>query len=264
MPTHLPVKSWSQFDRRIRSRDVKLLAQLPRFPDAVLVAGCQRSGTTVVTRILRDALGMSHPVHTRDDELDAALILSGAIPFENGSRCCFQTTYLNDHYREYAEQEDYRMIWILRNPEAVVRSMLYHWRRGALNRLFRACGRHALDDSGRRRFERFGTLGFRRAEMACLSYNVKTAQVHEIAASLGPERLYILDYDDLVQRGDELLPEIFAFASIPWDERFRQRLQKRKKPGGETLNEALRRQIRDTCEPEYRRAVDLARSWRRD
>jgi hypothetical protein len=264
MSTRLPVKNWSQFDRRIRNSDVKLLAELSRFPDAVLVAGCQRSGTTVVTRILRDALEMPRPTNTKDDELDAALILSGAVPFESASRSCFQTTYVNDHYREYAEHDNFRMIWILRSPEAVVRSMLYHWRRGALNRLFRACGRHALDAPGRQRFERFGTLGFRRADMACLSYNVKTSQVHEIAASLGPERLYILDYDDLVERGDELLPDIFAFASLPWDERFRQRLQKRKKPGGETLNEALRRQIRDTCEQEYKRAVDLARSWRRD
>jgi hypothetical protein len=113
-----------------------------------------------------------------------------------------------------------------RRPEAVVRSMLFHWRRGALNRLFRACGRHALDEKGAKRFERFGTHGFRRAEMACLSYNVKTAQIHEIAAELGRERLYILDYDDLINRSDSLLPDIFSFLSVSYDERFLNRLRK--------------------------------------
>jgi hypothetical protein len=240
-----------------------LLARLSDFPDAILVAGCQRSGTTVVTRILRDAVEMDCPNYTRDDELDAALILCGAIPFETTSRCCFQTTYVNDHFREYAEHHDFRVIWILRNPEAVIRSMLYHWRRGALNRLFRACGRHALDDKGRRRFEQFGTLGFGRAEMACLSYNVKTAQVHEIAAALGPDRLYILDYDELISHSEDLLPDIFSFFSVTYDERFRQRLSKRKKPGRDQLDAKLRKRIHDTCEREYGRAVDLAKNWRR-
>lgn len=239
-----------------------MLARLSGFPAAILVAGCQRSGTTVVTRILRDAIEMHCPKYTRDDELDAALILCGAVPFEATGRCCFQTTYVNDHFREYAEHDDFRMIWIIRNPEAVIRSMLYHWRRGALKRLFRACGRHALDERGIRRLERFGTLGFGRAEMACLSYNVKTAQVHDLAAWLGPDRLYILDYDDLIGGGEDLLPEMFSFCSVAYDERFRRRLIKRKKPGGDQLDTRLRKKIHDICDSEYGRALGLAKSWR--
>ena len=171
MHMSLPAKNWAQFDRRIRNGDVPLLAHLSRFPNAILVAGCQRSGTTVVTRILREAIEMPHLTFTKDDELDAALILIGAIAFETDSRCCFQTTYVNDHFLEYFEHDNYRLIWVIRRPEAVVRSMLFNWRRGALNRLFRACGRHALNDKGSKRFKRFGTYGFSRAEMACLSYN---------------------------------------------------------------------------------------------
>ena len=118
------VRNWAQFDRRVRDGDYELLATLSKFPDAVLVAGCQRSGTTVVTRILREALKMRARAITRDDELDAALILSGVVPYESASRCCFQTTYLNDHYREYFDHKNYKLIWIIRRPEAVVRSML--------------------------------------------------------------------------------------------------------------------------------------------
>lgn len=262
MHMNLPVRNWAQFDRRIRKDDVKLLARLARFPDSILVAGCQRSGTTAVTRILREAVEMSCSTITGDDELDAALVLNGTISFEATTRCCFQTTYINDHVSEYFEHDNYRLIWIIRNPEAVVRSMLYHWRRGALNRLFRACGRHALDDKGVQRFEVFGTLGFRRAQMACLSYNVKTAQIHEIAAALGPDRLYILDYDDLINRSETLLPDIFSFVSVPYDDRFLGRLRKRNTSGSKQLNESMRNQIHKACEHEYRRAVNLAKNWR--
>ncbi len=261
MHTTLPVRNWPQFDRRIRNGDARLLAELSRFPNAILVAGCQRSGTTVVTRILRKAVEMPDLSFTKDDELDAALILNGAIEFETSARCCFQTTYVNDHVHEYFEHDNYRLIWIIRRPEAVVRSMLFHWRRGALNRLFRACGRHALDETGARRFSRFGTHGFRRLEMACLSYNAKTAQIHEIAARLGPERLYILDYDDLLDRGDILLPKIFSFASIPYDDRFLRRLRTRSQAKRDQLNESARKRIRESCEHEYRQAVKLAQNW---
>lgn len=262
MHTSLPARNWSQFDRRFRSGDGKLLANLSRFSNAILVAGCQRSGTTVVTRILHEAVGMPSLTFTKDDELDAALILNGAIEFETSARCCFQSTYINNHFREYFEHDNFQLVWIIRKPEAVVRSMLHNWRRGALNRLFRACGQHALDDKGARRFKRFGTHAFRRMEMACLSYNVKTAQVHEIAARLGPERLYILDYDDLIDRSDVLLPEILSFASVPYDDRFLRRLRKRNATKREQLDESSRKQIREICGHEYEQAVNLARNWR--
>lgn len=253
-----PVRSWAQFDRVIRRKDASLLSQLPRFRDAVLVAGCQRSGTTVVTRILRDAIGMGRTGFTRDDELDAALILNGAVRFDPVTRCCFQTTYLNDHVHEYFEHDDYRLVWILRNPEAVVTSMLVNWRRGALNRLFRTCGMRALDEQGLRRFQRFGTFGFRRIEKACLSYNVKTAQVHELAARLGRDRLLILDYDVLISERESALPEIFRFASIAYDERYAGKLRSGSAARKNPLSKTARTLIRDLCDGAYRKASDLA------
>lgn len=255
-----PVSNWAQFDRKIRSKNARLLARLPRYPDAILVAGCQRSGTTVVARILRDAIGMACPGFTRDDELDAALILSGAVRYDADTRCCFQTTYLNDHVGEYFEHDDYRLVWILRNPEAVVTSMLVNWRRGALNRLFRACGADALDEQGSRRFRRYGTYGFRRLEMACLSYNVKTAQVHELAARLGADRLFILDYDVLIDERESALPAMFRFASVDYDDRHADMLRSGGAARKSPLREAARTRIRELCDGEYRRALRLATS----
>jgi hypothetical protein len=260
MQTLSVVQNWAQFDRQIRSRDRNLLACLADFPDPVLVAGCQRSGTTIVTRILREALEMPPLDITKDDELDAALILCGAAGFSTESRCCFQTTYLNDHLREYFDHDNYRLIWVIRRPEAVVRSMLLNWRRGALKRLFRACGKHALDNKRLARLNRYGTIGFKRLEMACLSYNVKTAQVHELAASLGPDRLHLVDYDDLIDKSEVLLPEIFSFASIPDSDSFLDRLQKPNRPRGGQLGESARNKIVETCDAEYKRAIELLKS----
>lgn len=257
------IRNWAQFDRRIRNRDTKLLARLSDYQDPLLVAGCQRSGTTIVTRILREALEMPPLRFTEDDELDDALILSGAIVKPTDLRCCFQTTYVNDHFEEYFEHDDYRLIWIIRRPEAVVRSMLLNWRRDALRRLFRACGRHALDEDGIKRFNRYGTLGFKRLDMACLSYNIKTMQVHQLAAGLGPDRLYIVDYDEMLSRSTTLLPEMFSFAAIPFDDRFLERLKRRKQSKREQLSMSAQERVVKLCGREYLRAVELANGWNR-
>jgi len=262
MPASSHLTNWRQFDRRIRNDRARLLAGLPHFSAAVLVAGCQRSGTTVLTRILREAIGMPGLGFTRDDELDAALILCRTIEYRRDGRCCFQTTYLNDHYREYFEHDNYQLVWVIRRPEAVVRSMLLHWRRAALRRLFRACAQQALDDTGARRFRRFGCYGFSREEMACLCYNVKTAQLHEIAARLGPKRLYILDYDRLVEQSDSLLPDIFAFAGIPYHDRYAGYLHKGNRGSKKPLGDAMRKRIHGKCDHSYRQAVQLAGSLR--
>lgn len=198
---------------------------------------------------------------TGDDELDAALILSGAIGAPSDARCCFQTTYVNDHLAEYFEHSNYRLIWIIRRPEAVVRSMLLNWKRAALRRLFKACGRHALDEKGARRFERFGTIGFRRLQMACLSYNIKTAQVHALAERLSTDRLHIVDYDDLIGDPEVLLPRIFDFAEISFDDKSLNRLATPNRPKSQQLTERDKATVSEMCDAEYQRAAELARSW---
>ena len=92
----MPVKSWAQFERRVRARAPKLFIDLPNYSDSVLVAGCQRSGTTVITRLIRRVIGMPDFEFTKDDELDAALVLAGVLPSSYTGRHCFQTTYLNE------------------------------------------------------------------------------------------------------------------------------------------------------------------------
>jgi hypothetical protein len=43
--------TWPKFARSVRSKQDKLLSRLEEFPDSILIAGCQRSGTTMLARI---------------------------------------------------------------------------------------------------------------------------------------------------------------------------------------------------------------------
>ena len=56
--------TWQDFHSGVRRRSGSLLEGLPRYPDCVLVAGCQRSGTTMLTRLIaaapRGAAGHRH------------------------------------------------------------------------------------------------------------------------------------------------------------------------------------------------------------
>ena len=261
MNTRSSIRSWARFDRAIRYSDSRLLQKLPTFPNAILVAGCQRSGTTAVTRILRTALGNKYPALTSDDELDAALILCGQSEFMSESRCCFQSTYLNNRFEEYFDHDNFSLIWIIRNPQAVIRSMLFNWRRSALNRLFRSCGQSALDADARERFDRFGKFAFSRLQKACFSYSAKTAQVHPIAEHLGKERIYIVDYDDLLQNKEAELPALFQFANIPFNDEFLGMLKSRESARRDRFDDRTKSQISEICDAEYHRARELARRW---
>jgi hypothetical protein len=245
----------------VRARSKALLATLDNYPDAVLVAGCQRSGTTAVTRILKEALGMPDIGFTRDDELDAALILSGTEHPDYAGRYCFQTTYLNERVAEYAQHNDYRLTWVIRNPHDVVRSMMHNWRRGALRRLFHKCGAKALDDKEQKIYSMFGSLPFSRLRMACLSYNIKSAQIHYLADILTPERLFLVDYDELLADRESILPRIFKFHGIDFDESYVGRLKRPRRGRSHGLSTLVARYVTETCQQEYDRARDLQRKW---
>src|SRR5262245_36458151 len=110
-------RSWRKFHHGPRQNAQPLLRNLPAYADCVPVAGCQRPGTTMLTRLIAGTRGF-RPLHlTHDDELDAALALGGYIDLPPGVRYCFQTTYLNERYPEYHTLGPaQRLIWVLRNP----------------------------------------------------------------------------------------------------------------------------------------------------
>lgn len=217
-------KLWRKFAQEVRSKGCSLLDRLSDYKEPVLVTGCQRSGTTLLARIIRHSHGFIDFQTSIDDELDAALILSGNAQTNRDGRYCFQTTYVNECFYEYFPHKDnVRMIWVIRNPFSVVWSMVHNWERFALNELYLSCGEMHHSELQHVR----SCLGFRwffsqpdKFTMACLAYTGKTMQLFELAKQFSAQRLLVVEYDDLILRSLEFLPKIYDFIQEPYHEKY--------------------------------------------
>jgi hypothetical protein len=255
--------SWQRFRRGVRNPGLPLLKHLSRYPRCVLVAGCQRSGTTMVTRLIAAAPGFTRLALTADDELDAALALAGFIDLPRERRYCFQTTYLNECYGEYrALGADQRLIWVLRNPYSVVYSMLYNWRRFGLNELYQGCGVQSTSSPRLRRGGLLWPFGPSRIEKACLAYRGKVAQILGIRQLLRPEQLLVVDYDRLVAAPQDALPGMFAFAGAPYEAGYAQLVRGDSARKADGLPARARRLIEQLALPTYRECIAMAAGHR--
>lgn len=211
------IHSWNMFERAVRSKGCKLLSELDRFPNSVLVTGCQRSGTTMLARIITTSEGMVNYWSSWNNELDGALILCGYVKHQSEGRYCFQTTYLNECYREYYEHaQGHKIIWVLRNPYSVVYSLLHNWPPHALNRLFKTCGAHLLNGLPKFTYNYIGIKGITRLHRACLAYNGKLGQLESLKEQIEHNRLLIVDYDDIVNNSHLILPAIYDFIDLKY------------------------------------------------
>lgn len=245
------VNSWAQFDRRVRFSGRKLLGELDRFENCILVAGCQRSGTTALSRLLTGSEGMVNFQFGKDDELDAALILSGWVPYPSDGRFCFQTTYLNNSFPEYFEHRNYKLIWVLRNPYSVIYSMLHNWKIGALHRLFRHCGHEYLSGREKWKYEKLGMFAISRLHKACLSYNAKIAQTMNISRNIDPSGVIIVDYDDLVKFKERILPGIYSFTGLQYRQQYLSKLHAKSLSKADKFSAEEASFIESECMPIY-------------
>jgi hypothetical protein len=258
MNRNAPIRSWGQFDRKVRTSGRKLLYRLDDFANSVLVAGCQRSGTTALSRLITGSNGMTEFQFGKDDELDAALILSGWVDHTLRGRCCFQTTYLNDSYQEYFEHGDYRLVWVLRNPSSVIYSMLYNWKNAALNRLFSQCGSALLESNEQLRYRYLGAFSIPRLRRACLCYNAKVSQTFTLRERLGGDRLYIIDYEKLIQDKETVLPQIYDFIGLSYRKEYANRIHAGSLNKAKTFHQQHRDVLDSVCFPIYQKACRLA------
>lgn len=253
------ITTWPQFARKVRSKGCSLLNKLDTFPESVLVTGCQRSGTTILSRVITQSEGMFNFRFGRDDELDAALILSGIKEHACSGRYCFQTTYLNECYQEYYQHgDDHKIIWVLRNPYSVVYSLAYNWSRFALNELFTNCGRRYLSGSQLARYSRFGLFGINRLHRACYSYTGKVSQVFELAEKLGDRRIMVIDYDTIARDKDSTLSAVYNFIGLPFKQEYGQKIHTRSINKADKLSARQKDTINRICLPVYEKAKGLA------
>lgn len=247
-----PIDSWAEFHRVVKRPGRALLARLGDYVDSVLVAGCQRSGTTALTRLLKRSEVLADYGFGPDDELDGALLLAGYVNRFTSGRHCFQTTYLNDHFPEYYDHERFKLVWLLREPASVVYSMLHNWRRSALDRLYEACGRGVAESFERRSSSLTPLLGLSRLDKACASYVAKTEQTAVLKERLGA-KIMIVDYDDLVVNKAVLLPQIFDFVGLEFKPELLGHLHAKSVHRGKRLSDREARRVEETCRAVYER-----------
>lgn len=248
------ITNWRQFSQALKNDSRNYLKNLPEYPNAILVTGCQRSGTTIMARIFSQSKDMINYWSGLDDELDAALILSGLEPHEKQGRYCFQTTYLNEHYQEYINvPETVKIIWVLRNPVEVVNSMLNNWRSSALWELYGNCGYQNSTQNESKKIPLY-CFPFKRLEIACSAYCGKLSQLLEIAPSIHKDQLFIVNYEDLIKNAHEILPQIFNFTHLDYEESYASKLRKTKKP---PIHSDVQAEIMKYCGPIYEEAKKL-------
>jgi hypothetical protein len=258
-PTAMPTESWRKLNRRLAGRRLPMLGRLPEFPDSLLVAGCQRSGTTVLAEILRTTDGTKSFCWSKDTERDCAFVLSGLVAHLPLGRYVFQTTYVNDPL-EYRSAIDNRVVWLVRRPDSVVLSMLYNWPRWALNHLYLTTALRGPSSVGGR-LRRLFPWTVRPLDRACAAYNSKTSQVHRLRQILG-NRLLVVDYEDLVLEVDATLRRICEFAAMPYRAGFGSRLHAASLDKRSLLAPGAAERVRRRCWPVFEQARALARPER--
>lgn len=250
--------SWPAFAREVRGTQDRLLNRLDEFPDSILITGCQRSGGTMLSRVITGSEGMEKFWFSKDEELDAALILSGAVPHTPKGRYCFQTTYLNERWPEYLEHAGkFTMIWSLRNPYSVIYSMVYNWKRFALNELFLACGYAHMDHADRVCFQRFGIFGIAPIRRAAYAFVGKVGQLPELHRLLPEGNLHILEYDRLVRGKNELLPQLYDRIRLAYKPEYGQPISERSLGKKSRLTATEQAVVDRICGETYERALGL-------
>lgn len=197
------IASWNDFHALMGERPY--LARLDDFPNALLISGCDWSAATAITRLLRRLPCFAETSWGHDDELDGALLLADGARRPVRGRHCFQTTYLRDRYREYFEHERFKLVWIVREPRAAVRSLL-------LCRDRTLPPRTALGLPGKSPAGQYAS----RLEKACAAYVASIRQTRELKERLG-RRIAVVDYDELVAHRNRLLPALCRFAAVECD-----------------------------------------------
>jgi hypothetical protein len=214
----------------------------------------------MMARVIAQSPGFRSLRLTHDDELDAALILAGKIDAPPGERYCFQTTYLNERYPEYRSLgAGQRLIWVLRNPYSVVYSMVFNWRRFALNELYQGCALPLATSARLRRAHLPWPLGPSAIEKACLAYSAKTAQIVALDRELPSHQLLVLEYDEVVHAPETWLPQIFRFLDTPCTSAALRSIQAGSTRKADALPPAVRKTIERLAEPTYRECLNLLR-----
>ncbi|MBV1905165.1 MAG: sulfotransferase [Pseudomonadales bacterium] len=254
----MKVRNWKQFGKYIRPNG-SLLIEIDRLQNPILVSGCQRSGGTMLARVISSHQQMADFGWSKDVELDAAQFLAGNVDLDITGRVCLQSTYLNEQYHEYYNiSTPFKLIWLVRNPYSVIYSMLHNWSRFALNELFHSCGVEFLRGQERADYGRWGLWKISPLKRACYSYLGKVKQLCELRANLPNDSMLVLEYEALIRCRESTLRMICDFADLEFAVGFGAMINDHSLGKAEKISHAKKCVIEQLCESYYQRALQIA------
>lgn len=252
------ITTWIEFRRKVKKPGYKLLKRLGDFEKPILVTGCQRSGTTLLSRMIRQNNEIVNIRYTKNEELDGAIILAGVEPHDPKGRYCFQTTYLNENYYEYFEHHgEWKLVWVIRNPYSVVHSMLTNWRITSLLDLYRGCGVWACKNEGVDNSLKKREWRLRRLEMACCGYRGKLQQLLEIDKSIEKGRLVVVEYNDIVLKSEDIAKIVCRHVGLNFRNEMLNRIHSKSVKRYLGLDKESRLLVSKICDPVYKECRKL-------
>jgi hypothetical protein len=212
----------------------------------------------MLAKIVTRSSGMTNYWFGSDNELDAALILSGYVEHEPRGRYCFQTTYVDERYQEYYEHHaEFKLVWVIRNPYSAVTSLIYNWPHGALTGTFNRFAINQLSSLEKKLYSIWGSRWVSRARQASLLYRAKTLQMIELVDRLGRDKIFVVDYDDLVLDKDTILRQIYEFVDLSYNPEYSKQIHNKSIDKKSRLSESEKRTVKSLAVPAYQKAQSL-------
>ena len=92
-------------------------------------------------------------------------------------------------------------------------------------------------------------------EKACYSYVSKNKQLIHAQQALARDRLFVLDYDQLITQTETQLPALFEFLRIPYRDAYSKLLNRDSLKKESDLTDHERATINRICMPSYENAL---------
>ena len=103
----------------------------------------------------------------------------------------------------------------------------------------------------------FGIFGISSLRRACLAYNIKASQLFELRARFGPDKLMIIDYDDLVDDSNKVLQVVYDFFDINYKYEYAAKIHSKSIDKIKSQSKREADLIKTLCMPTYSKAITL-------
>jgi hypothetical protein len=108
-----------------------------------------------------------------------------------------------------------------------------------------------MDKKEKAIYDRFGLWGISKVRRACLSYNGKVNQVHELFEFFGRDSLKIIEYEKLVMYPEKILSDIYSFIELKFDSKYAEVIHSKSLNKKIKLPKHIYSMVYEICEPVF-------------